>query len=128
MYITPQLLRDAQLGRDRRCARWSRANAATLADTHWVGGDPAQLEVYGWAAWSPQGAMLTLRNPSGRVQSIGIEPRRAFELPEGARTTLTLRSPWRADRGRASVILRGGATSAITLEAFEVLTLTTDTR
>ncbi len=26
-----------------------------LVDTHWIGGDPGQLQVYGWAAWSPQG-------------------------------------------------------------------------
>ena len=54
MYITPQLLRDGDWDTIAECARWSRAHAGTLADSHWVGGDPARLEPYGWAAWSPQ--------------------------------------------------------------------------
>ena len=37
-----------------QAARWSRANADVLKDTHWIGGDPGRLEVYGWAAWSPE--------------------------------------------------------------------------
>jgi hypothetical protein len=128
MYITPSLLSDAHWDLIAECARWSRAHAATLADTHWVGGDPARLEPYGWAAWSPAGAVLTLRNPTGRTQTIGIDPARAFELPEGARAVTSMRSPWRASREREPIALRAGAETGITLEAFEVLTLTTDAR
>ena len=31
-------------------AKWARAHAATLRDSHWIGGDPARLQVYGWAS------------------------------------------------------------------------------
>jgi hypothetical protein len=125
MYITPSLLGAAQWDVIAECARWSRAHAGTLVDTHWVGGDPAQLQPYGWAAWSPAGATLTLRNPSGATQSIAIDPARAFELPDGAPRRYTMRSPWRAARARDAIILRAGCETAIPLEAFEVLTLTT---
>ena len=128
MYVTPTLLGAADWDVIAESARWSRANAATLADTHWIGGDPAQLEVYGWAAWSPRGATLTLRNPVGRTQTIAIDAARAFELPEGARRSLTMRSPWRAEAGREPVALRAGTEHEFTLEAFEVLTLTADAR
>ena len=128
MYITPSLLGAGDWDVIAESAKWSRAHAGTLADTHWVGGDPAQLEVYGWAARSPGGATLTLRNPTGRPQSIAIDPAKAFELPEGARRTLTMRSPWRSDSGREAVTLRAGSEHEFTLEAFEVLTLNADTR
>jgi hypothetical protein len=36
-------------------------NQEILKDTHRVGGDPAWLEVYGWAAWSPKKATLVPR-------------------------------------------------------------------
>jgi hypothetical protein len=126
MYITPSLLGAAQWDVIAECARWSRAHAGTLVDTHWVGGDPAQLQVYGWAAWSAAGAALTLRNPSDAAQSIVIDPARAFELPDGAPRRYAVRSPWRGARARDPIVLRAGRETAIPLEAFEVLTLTTD--
>jgi hypothetical protein len=52
MYITPTLLRSKDWDVLAEAAKWSRENAKTLEDSHWIGGDPALLEVYGWAAWS----------------------------------------------------------------------------
>jgi hypothetical protein len=128
MYVTPSLLTDANWDAIAESARWSRAQAATLVDTHWVGGDPAQLEPYGWAAWSPAGATLTLRNPSGRTQAIAIDAARVFELPDGAGRRITMRSPYRSDRDREPVTFRAGSPREITLEAFQVVTLTSDAR
>ena len=66
MYITPSLLSSARLGRfGRRLPKWSRKNAAVLKDTHWIGGDPAKLEVYGWAHGSPR------KGDIGFAQSFG---------------------------------------------------------
>ncbi len=41
------------IGNRALSATWSLANAEVLVDTHWIGGDPAKLEVYGYASWSP---------------------------------------------------------------------------
>jgi hypothetical protein len=128
MYITPSLLSDADWDTIAECARWSRAQSGTLVDSHWVGGDPAKLEAYGWAAWSPAGATLTLRNPADTPQKIVIDAAAAFELPESAPRSYTLRSPWISDRDRAAVTLHAGKPRAITLEPFQVLTLATDAR
>ena len=49
-------------------AKWAKANENVLVDTHWVGGDPYNLDVYGWASWIDGKGIITLRNPSDKVQ------------------------------------------------------------
>ena len=131
MYITPSLLSDDDWDAIAEAARWSRANADTLVDTHWIGGDPSALEPYGWAAWSPGKAILTLRNPKDSPQTMDVDVAEALELPEGAPGNWMLSSPWR-DSGAGSgsrgdpgapVRLRAGETHAFELAPFEVLTL-----
>ena len=123
MYITPELLTPENWDVIAECAKWSRANAATLVDTHWVGGDPLRLEPYGWASWSPHKSILTLRNPSDVPQTIAIDAERVFELPPGAPRQYSARSPWAADNGRAPIRFQAGEERAIRLAPFEVLTL-----
>ena len=53
MYVTPTLT-SGEWETLAEAAKWSRRNAGTLVDTHWLGGDPRKLEVYGWASWSPE--------------------------------------------------------------------------
>ncbi|HEX5235828.1 MAG TPA: enterotoxin [Silvibacterium sp.] len=106
MYITPSLLSQDDWDILARAARWSRQHAAILQDTHWIGGDPGKLQVYGWAAWSPAGWIVTLRNPSSREQTYSLDLASALELPSGAaqRYTVTLpfapgaRRQWNAER------------------------------
>ena len=74
-------------------AKWTRANAATMVDSHWVGGDPAALESYGFASWSPAKGILVLRNPSAREQEFSFDPAAVWELPLGAPLRYTLGSP-----------------------------------
>ena len=61
LYVSPDLLSSADWDLLAEAARWARSNAAILRDSHWIGGDPARDEIYGWAAWMPAGAVLTLR-------------------------------------------------------------------
>ncbi|MGB7435704.1 MAG: hypothetical protein WBW49_09800, partial [Candidatus Acidiferrum sp.] len=108
MYITHALLSEADWDVLAETAKWSRWNAAILADTHWIGGDPQKLEVYGWAAWSPEKGIITLRNPSDRPQKFTLDVGRAFELPPGADQKYTARSPWKTDREAKSIELAAG--------------------
>ena len=123
MYITPSLLTEADWNVLAETAKWSRGNASTLVDTHWVGGDPRWLEVYGWAAWSPAKAILTLRNPSAQPQDFAVDVGQAFELPAGAAKKYTAHSPWSADVGQSAVELEAGKPHTFHLAAFQVLTL-----
>lgn len=122
MYITPALLSAANWDTIAECARWSRANAATLSDTHWIGGDPQRMEAYGWASWSPRKGIITLRNPSDEPRRIAIDVEHAFELPPGAPRSYVGGSPWASERGRAPVAFRAGEARIVALAPFEVAT------
>jgi hypothetical protein len=123
MYITPSLLTDADWDLLAEAAKWSRRNAATLVDTHWVGGDPRWLQVYGWAAWSPQKAILTLRNPSAQAQDLALDVAKAFELPAKAARRFTARSPWSSDASQPPIELDADKPHTFHLAPFQVLTL-----
>lgn len=125
MYLTPSLLTPGNWDTLAEAARWARARAGVLVDSHWVGGDPAQLEPYGHAAWMDGRAVLCLRNPKDAPQRLEVDAAQAFQLPESAPRQYRMRSPWRADRDRPAVRLEAGRPYAFTLEPFEVLTLNT---
>jgi hypothetical protein len=121
MYITPSLLTPADWDTLAEAARWSRSHAATLKDTHWIGGDPDQLQVYGWAAWNPQEGILTLRNPSKDPQTFNIDVANIFELQQGDPTSYNLRNVWAAAK-EGQQKLHAGKPTLIHLAPFEVVT------
>jgi hypothetical protein len=123
LYLTHSLLTAADWDTLAEAAKWSRENATTLADTHWIGGDPAKLEVYGWAAWSPQKGIITLRDPSDHPQTFSLDVGKAFELPPGAPTSFNVRSPWKSDAKKPPILLTVGKQYKIALQPFEVLNL-----
>ncbi len=123
MYITHSLLSKDNWDTLAEAAKWSRSNADVLIDTHWIGGDPNKLEVYGWAAWSPRMGIVTLRNPSDKAQSYSLDIGRAFELPADAPREFQARSPWLADRGNKPIRLMAGEAETVALRPFEVLSL-----
>ncbi len=109
------------------CSRKQRtglsATPTYYKDTHWVGGDPLALKIYGWAAWSPREGILTLRNPSDRPQSITLDIARAFELPRGAPQHFCGCSPWSEDKHRPMVQLSAGQPRNFLLVPFQVVTM-----
>jgi hypothetical protein len=123
MYITPSLLTAANWDDLAEAAKWSRANASVLKDTHWVGGDPAWLEPYGWASWTPHKAILTLRNPRDKPQTIRIDPQLVFELPDNAPHRFLAHSPWKEDTAQPAIPLVAGQPHTFELAPFQVLTL-----
>jgi hypothetical protein len=123
MYITPSLLSSQDWDVLAETAKWSRANAKTLEDSHWIGGDPALLEVYGWAAWSSEKAIITLRNPSDHPQDFTANVAWLLELPQGAASHFTAHSPWKADANKPAEPLKADKQHTFHLQSFEVLTL-----
>ena len=123
LYITPSLLSDHDWDVLAEAANWSRANADVLRDTHWIGGDPDRLDVYGWASWSPAKSIITLRNPSDHAQLAVVDLQRQLELPAGAVHRFRAHSPWKSDAAKPSSILDAAKPGTITLAPFEVLTL-----
>ncbi|QIX95404.1 enterotoxin [Cedecea sp. FDAARGOS_727] len=92
LYITPSMLNSAKWDTLAKAAKWSRENSNVLVDSHWIGGDPTQLEVYGWASWSKEKAIFGLRNPSDKPQSYYLDLSKSFEVPDGEATRFTLKA------------------------------------
>jgi len=123
MYLTPKLLNSRNWDDLAEAARWSRANADVLADTHWIGGDPGKGEVYGWASWTPRKGILVLRNPDDKPAAFVADVKELFELPSKAEKVFRLRSPWQKDRNTPALTLPVGQPHRFNLEPFEVLVL-----
>ena len=143
LYITPSLLSPQAWDVLAEAAKWSRDNSDVLVDTHWIGGDPAEGEVYGWASWrghlalapyrrqdagGPQGrdglatkGILSFRNPSDKPGKIAIDVGKAFELPDGAAQKYSLKSPWKQDVGNEAIVLSANKEHTFELKPFEVL-------
>jgi len=121
LYITPSLMRPQDWDALAEAAKWSRDNADVLVDTHWVGGDPAEGQVYGWAAWSKRKGILALRNPHDKPSKITVDIAKAFELPKGAARKYSLKSPWKKDTDKAAIALSAGQGHTFELRPFEVL-------
>ncbi|MEO8747988.1 MAG: enterotoxin [Rhodanobacter sp.] len=123
LYITPSLLTTDDWDVLAAAARWSRANAKVLDDVHWIGGDPGRLDVYGWAAWTPARAIITLRNPDNKAQLAAIDLQRQLELPAGALRVFRVRDVWLSGGSAVPRQFDADQLSSIRLGPFEVLTL-----
>ena len=121
LYITPSMLKAKEWDALAAAAKWARANGETLVDSHWVGGNPVDLVVYGFASWSPAKGILTLRNPAAEPQEFVFDPAAIWELPVGAPVKYKLSSP-KGDKLPAKVA-EAGKPVTIKLAPFEVLVL-----
>jgi hypothetical protein len=125
LYIQPGKLTPEDWQVLAEAAKWSRANADVLVDTHWIGGDPGKLEVYGYASWSPRKGIVMLRNPDDQPHAFALDVGAAFELPAGAATKFTLRSPWAEHVSQPALAAEAGKPLQFALKPFEVSVLET---
>ena len=123
LYISPQLLSERDWDTLAEAARWARTRAAVLRDSHWVGGDPALGEVYGWASWVPGRAVLALRNPSGAPQSLTLTLKRVLELPPGEAAVWVATPAFAMGARAATRTLRADQASRIGLKPYEVVVM-----
>ncbi|HLX03787.1 MAG TPA: enterotoxin [Trinickia sp.] len=123
LYVTPSLLSEGDWDVLAESAKWARANADVLRDGHWIGGAPDELEVYGWAAWSPSKSILTLRNPADRVQHFGLDLRWQLQLPDGAAGRFDVLCAWSGRDASVPAGLDADQPQTIRLAPFEVRTL-----
>ena len=120
LYIQPAKLTADDWAVLAEGAKWSRAHADVLVDTHWLGGDPANLDVYGYASWSPRMGIIMLRNPDDQPHSFALDVGAAFELPAGSAGHFTLHSPWAGDAAQPGMSAVAGRPLMIELQPFEV--------
>ncbi len=123
LYISPQRMTSEMWDVLAEAAKWSRANAVVLVDTHWIGGSPFQGEVYGYAAWSPRKGIVALRNPGQGSAKFTLDLRTIWELPPEAPKTYVLKSPWPADASKPAFTVSTLRSRTLELAPFEVLVL-----
>jgi hypothetical protein len=88
MYITPSLLSKAGLGHAGRSGEVVARNADVLRDTHWIGGDPGRLDVYGWARGRrSKGDHHAAQSGRAHAQTAVIDLQRQLELPRARRVS-----------------------------------------
>lgn len=122
LYINPHKLNTANWDCLARAIKWSRENADIMPDTHWVGGDPSKGDIYGFAAWSPEKAIITLRNPSNKTKTFKVDVRKVFELPLNNKYSYLFYNA-KLNSMEANPPLFKGDTYTVTLEPFEVMVL-----
>jgi hypothetical protein len=75
LYMSQKVMTKTKWDVLAKAVKWSHANAQTLRDTHWVGGNPYKYEIYGHASFDYRGiqkdqpykAIVCLRNPSEKT-------------------------------------------------------------
>lgn len=123
LYINPELLSETMWDELAAAARWSRENSNVLVDTHWIGGDPAKKEVYGWAAWQPGKGIIVLRNPSESPREFISMPKDALELPDGAMNTMSPKVIYPRTSRLVSWPSDVGESFSLTLQPFETIVI-----
>jgi hypothetical protein len=120
LYVQPGKLTAEDWAALAEAAKWSRANADVLVDTHWIGGDPAKLEVYGYASWNTRKGIVLLRNPDGHSRDFPLTLATAFELPPPARGEYRLKSPWAEDAEKPEMAAEAGQPLRVSLPPFGI--------
>ena len=123
LYVTPTLLTEKNWDDLAEAANWAKANEGTLVDTHWVGGDPMKLEVYGHAAWNGSNGIIEIRNPSDHAQAYALDVARDLQLPPTVHGTFRTRDPFKSDGSTKEWSFRIGTSKVVLLKPFEVLIL-----
>jgi hypothetical protein len=119
LYINPHKLNTANWDCLAAAARWAKENETVMADSHWIGGDPAKGEVYGYAAWSENKGVLSLRNPSSVDKAFNFNMKEVFEVPDGMNEAYLLNDviPVAGGKKKPSV---AGRSFMIILKPFEI--------
>jgi len=120
LYLTPSMMTPAAWDDVAAAAKWAHARASVLRDAHWVGGDPAKLEPYGYAAWTPAAGTLMVRNPDDVPRTIRLEASEVFDLPASAPGSYDLVTPYK-DQRLATLRLTRTQPVELELKPFEVL-------
>jgi hypothetical protein len=120
LYLTPSMMTPEAWDDVAQAAKWAQTNADVLVDSHWVGGDPLKLQIYGYASWNPRKGTLMIRNPDDQPQTFALDAGTVFDLPARAAKRYALQSPY-ADQRVQTLSLEAGHPQSVALEPFEVL-------
>lgn len=123
LYISPDRLTDVHWDALAETIKWAKSKEAILEDSHWIGGDPSNGDIYGAAAWIPGKGTIMLRNPSSTTKTFTLNLSTVFELAgmnqDGK--LYNVHSPWAEDASQTPLLLKVGDSESITLTPYQVL-------
>ena len=117
LYISPDLLSDAEWDTEAAAIRWLKENFEILKTVEMIGGDPKRHEPYGYVHFQGSRGIIALRNPVIEPQTARIEFAPAAGLESGAADLVLEKiypSGWIAPR-----LFKAGESSNIPLQGFE---------
>ncbi|WP_316834321.1 hypothetical protein [Pedobacter nutrimenti] len=117
LYINPHLLSSKTWDELARAMKWSEQHQQVLSDVHWVGGDPAKEDIYGFAAWNKKEGILTWRNPSAQAKQITFSLKDVLELPASEKQTYAV---WNVLSQHQEEKMVSDGTITLNLQPFEV--------
>ncbi len=117
LYISPDLLNDAEWEAEAASIRWLKENFAILKTGEMIGGDPRRHEPYGYVHFLGRRGIIALRNPVIDPQAQRLDFSPALGL-DGAATDLVLERIY-PTRWVAPKLLRAGDSIDIPLQGFE---------
>jgi hypothetical protein len=103
LYISPDRMRSDFWPVLADAAKWVKENEDIFHDTHWIGGSPLNLEIYGFASWTPRKGIITLRNPDDKAGIFPVRLDDLFELPENFRGRFLIKSTGPGEKYEAEV-------------------------
>ena len=118
-FVTPAMMSPKAWDAAAEAITWMRKNSDVLVDSHWVGGDPGEAEVYGYASWAPRKGVLVLRNPSEAAADITISLQTLFELPKDSPSRYRLTPLWQKT-SRTEEVIEANRPHRLNLAPFEV--------
>lgn len=83
LYYSYNLFNDAKWRINSDCLRFIRNEYNILRTSRCIGGTPANGEIYGYSAWNESSGIVSLRNPTNRVQEYSIKLDRILGTYEG---------------------------------------------
>lgn len=120
LYLTPDMMTEKAWDEVAEAAKWAKKNEKILVDTHWVGGDPLKLGVYGWASWSPEKSIITLRNSSDQPSELTVNLTDVLEVPRGQAVKFNVKNAYEDQAFKEGVI---SGEQTFKMQPFEVLCL-----
>jgi hypothetical protein len=89
LYVSPSILTDAEWDSVAATFHWAESNQRTLfSGGQLILGDPGRAEVYGYAHFSPEKGIITLRNPYVETRQVKIKLDRSIGISDDAQEYL----------------------------------------
>jgi hypothetical protein len=123
LYISHDRMKDEFWPILAEAAKWAKSNEDVLDDTHWIGGSPINLEVYGFGSWTPHKSVITLRNPDDKPVIFKFIPDKILEIPSDYKGSFYLKNVLKDPQGQAILKIASGDTFSLGFGPFETIIL-----